>query len=308
LWESASFDASEDVDRIYGIRGVSPKFYRDNIVVDYAIDHERLMRKVMTLLINKDRSLNVLCYFHAYTSESLTPSPSWLRDLRRRNPGISPEMYACDKGRKCNAEIVNNILRTRGVHIGRVAELKTYSKVTSSEQASRRLNGRGRLESDLEEIELLAVATLEQRYPSERPQARDNRFLEMVAGRKQQALEQLGQDFSIRWRRHFWKRRIEFEKGMAGVDEWQRFDEAFSRIFARLIGRSVFTTIEGNLGLGPRDMRKDDLVCVLYGCRLPVVLRKDNRYFRFIGPAYVDGAMNGEFVGDGEKGDRFWIR
>jgi hypothetical protein len=65
-------------------------------------------------------------------------------------------------------------------------------------------------------------------------------------------------------------------------DEWQRLDETFCNTYGRLLGRCVFTTREGNSGLGPRDARADDLVCVLYGCRLPLILRKNGRFYRFI--------------------------
>ncbi|KAH7092463.1 heterokaryon incompatibility protein-domain-containing protein [Paraphoma chrysanthemicola] len=310
LWESSSLQATEDLDRIYAIRGISPKFYRNEIKVDYKLTYAELVQKVTTRLVNYDQNLDVLCYFHAYTSKSTPATPSWLRDFRLRNPGIPPEIYSADKGQKANAEVKNNLLRTRGICIGRVKELQTYTKLTASQIAEKqnRLGPHTTPESDLQAIETFATKTLKLCYPNETAQSRDNRFLEMVAGGKRQVMEQLGQDFERSWRWHFWKRRIEFEQGISEIGEWKRIDEAFSKIFARVIGRSVFTTAEGSLGLGPRDMKENDLVCVLYGSRLPVVLRKDERYFTFVGPAYVDGAMNGEFVRDSEKPHQFWIR
>ncbi|PVH91893.1 hypothetical protein DM02DRAFT_620261 [Periconia macrospinosa] len=74
-------------------------------------------------------------------------------------------------------------------------------------------------------------------------------------------------------------------------------------MFGRLIGRGVFTTVEGLVGLCPRDTDEGDLVCILYGCRLPFILRKHGRSYEFIVPAYVDGAMNGEVFHDSQKGD-----
>ncbi|KAF2805103.1 HET-domain-containing protein [Mytilinidion resinicola] len=299
LWESSSLLATDARDRIYGIRGISPKFYRDNIEVDYTIDFETLCRKVMALMVKKERSLDVLCYFHRYTSEAT--SPSWLRDFSKRNPGIPPDMYSCDKGRKANAEIVNRILRTRGVRIGRVAEIRVFNKTTRKDPWAWMPKTDLKLKSELSAIQDLAFNALQKHHPYE------NRFLEMFAGGKQQATEQLGKEYHTRWR-NIWDKRIAFEKGTVSSDEWERLDESFCSTFARLIGRCVFTTVEGNLGLGPRDMQKNDLVCIIFGCRLPIILRKDGRYYTLIGPAYVDGAMNGKFVQESEKGDRFWIR
>jgi hypothetical protein len=48
---------------------------------------------------------------------------------------------------------------------------------------------------------------------------------------------------------------------------------------------------------------KGDSICILFGCDIPVVLRKDQDTFRrFIIDAYVDGYMNGEIFGDLKTG------
>jgi hypothetical protein len=82
--------------------------------------------------------------------------------------------------------------------------------------------------------------------------------------------------------------------------------------------------IEGSMGLGPSETRKGDIVVILYGCSVPVLLRKfvdgkkdkrkgynsqektfwfkgqseDQReakvHYRFIGECFVDGMMDGE--------------
>jgi hypothetical protein len=54
-------------------------------------------------------------------------------------------------------------------------------------------------------------------------------------------------------------------------------------------------------GFGPGDVREGDIVCILFGCSVPCVLRKglDTRtgdYYRFIGEAYLYGIMDGEEV------------
>ncbi|KAF4628209.1 hypothetical protein G7Y89_g9940 [Cudoniella acicularis] len=49
-------------------------------------------------------------------------------------------------------------------------------------------------------------------------------------------------------------------------------------------------------GLGPRDLAHGDTICILFGCSVPVVLRKvqgSDRY-TFIGECYVHGIMDGE--------------
>ncbi|KAF7514022.1 hypothetical protein GJ744_006636 [Endocarpon pusillum] len=50
-------------------------------------------------------------------------------------------------------------------------------------------------------------------------------------------------------------------------------------------------------GLAPGEAEKGDIVCVLFGCSVPVVLRDSgNGYHEFIGECYIHGIMDGEIV------------
>ena len=57
-------------------------------------------------------------------------------------------------------------------------------------------------------------------------------------------------------------------------------------------------------GLGPPRIEKDDIVCILFGCSVPVILRKvedgndGNDIMELIGEGYVYGKMEGEAVDD----------
>jgi hypothetical protein len=39
------------------------------------------------------------------------------------------------------------------------------------------------------------------------------------------------------------------------------------------------------------------LICVLFGCDMPVILRREAPYSRFIGSCFVLGIMDGEAIG-----------
>jgi hypothetical protein len=84
--------------------------------------------------------------------------------------------------------------------------------------------------------------------------------------------------------------------------------------------RRLFVTQRGYLGLGPPDAQIGDSVCILKGCSVPVILRKEEKplnyeiagiagliemksqYFRFIAESFVLGIMDGEVI------DEFEIR
>jgi hypothetical protein len=69
--------------------------------------------------------------------------------------------------------------------------------------------------------------------------------------------------------------------------------------------------------LGSPDVREGDMVCIIFGCSVPVVLRKvstgsGNAHFEVIGECYVHGMMDGEAL-EGKKpmypygGKKSWV-
>ena len=74
------------------------------------------------------------------------------------------------------------------------------------------------------------------------------------------------------------------------------------------IGRRFFVTDKGYFGLAPHFATEGDLVCVLFGARVPFVLRPcmseegKPRRFKLVGPAYLEGAMIGEALVNWKEG------
>ncbi|TQN63600.1 hypothetical protein CSHISOI_11817, partial [Colletotrichum shisoi] len=61
---------------------------------------------------------------------------------------------------------------------------------------------------------------------------------------------------------------------------------------------NIFSTADGCLGRGLSSIRQGDIVAVLFGSRLPFVLRKarESSEYQLISPCYVPGAMSGELM------------
>lgn len=69
-----------------------------------------------------------------------------------------------------------------------------------------------------------------------------------------------------------------------------RFDDT-----ALTMARRLAVTEKGHLGMAASRAKRGDLVCVLFGCSIPVLLRElDKGTYEFIGECYLDGFMNGE--------------
>ncbi|KAK5215057.1 hypothetical protein LTR96_011387 [Exophiala xenobiotica] len=63
------------------------------------------------------------------------------------------------------------------------------------------------------------------------------------------------------------------------------------------LGRSFFVTKKGYFGLAPPDARKKDVIAILFGSKVPLVLRSQaDGTFVLIGETHVQGLMDGEAV------------
>ena len=81
---------------------------------------------------------------------------------------------------------------------------------------------------------------------------------------------------------------VEFLKRVQGI--------VWNRLFVRSQKRKLF-------GLGPKGTRVGDLICILYGCSVPVILRPERdplgyeiKHYEIVGESYIYGMMDGEAV------------
>jgi Heterokaryon incompatibility protein (HET) len=62
--------------------------------------------------------------------------------------------------------------------------------------------------------------------------------------------------------------------------------------------RSLFRMNSGRFGLGPSVTKPDDLVCILFGGKVPYILRPEEEHYLLIGESYVHGYMDGLIIKD----------
>ncbi|KAK6215019.1 hypothetical protein QIS74_08038 [Colletotrichum tabaci] len=73
-------------------------------------------------------------------------------------------------------------------------------------------------------------------------------------------------------------------------------DRIVGNAASRSGGRTLFVTAGGKFGLGPENVMRDDAVTILFGTQVPIILRPSGEYFTYLGDAYVDRVMDGEFM------------
>lgn len=106
----------------------------------------------------------------------------------------------------------------------------------------------------------------------------------------------------------------EVELDSNGIDWWSddvRSDEHSGEFFCHILrarmtqmfwGRNIFISDSGHYGLVPEHAKEGDLICFLYGCDVPLVLREGD-HFILIGESYVEGIMDGEAMDAWKKGE-----
>lgn len=66
--------------------------------------------------------------------------------------------------------------------------------------------------------------------------------------------------------------------------------------------KSFFLTNSGYMGLGPESIQNGDLICIVFGCPIPLLLRKTGDFYLLVGEIYVYGMMRGEMIVELEAG------
>jgi hypothetical protein len=83
----------------------------------------------------------------------------------------------------------------------------------------------------------------------------------------------------------------------------------YAYVITSLRNRRAYLTTQGYVGLGPIGMQTGDIVCILFGANFPYILRRkeDETSYTFVGEAYCDGIMDGEFMERDSKQEIFNI-
>lgn len=87
--------------------------------------------------------------------------------------------------------------------------------------------------------------------------------------------------------------------GAVGNEEIPYSDAVELDLRSQLVGyrRKICVGDRGYCGLVPDSAQVGDIVCILFGCDVPVILREcEANKFNFVGESYIHGIMNGEAV------------
>lgn len=293
-------------DRIYGLLGINRYNQRLSIATDYKSSVAEVYSKAFYQMLQEypmDRGdLNPLVG-SSFNSEVMG-LPSWVPDFTAHLPDVAADWdheraarayFVYDASIGHQAEPIlhqDHSLGLTGVMVDKVTQILSKPNVELLEP------GRSYWEETHQRLTNLKVQILNNPnfHPELGPDAREARFWRAVT------TEVVWDGGSGTYRRLDSEDLDELQKWLSGVEEdVERFfsPHGFPTILgATMNSRAMFLTAKGDLGVGPQDIRTGDEVWILFGGRVPFVLRPapENPIvdYHFIGDTYVGGIMWGE--------------
>jgi len=86
------------------------------------------------------------------------------------------------------------------------------------------------------------------------------------------------------------------ENGLGSREEYQVITRLRRCGINDLSGGYIIETETGFIGMASDRVQKGDAVCVLFGCRAPLIMRQEGNCWTLIQSAYVCGLMAGEAI------------
>ncbi|TKW60062.1 hypothetical protein CTA1_3131 [Colletotrichum tanaceti] len=318
-------DATDDRDRLYGLRALSTD---GSLLRDVYLHYT-------WAFIEHHKSLDIICFASVYNDDGSSSSssssnngskisslPSWVHDWRLgMNTLVAPLMAS--QGSK--------------THIGNMRP--PLSLENTGEPAVYSASGGREAEYAFEGRALLTRGTILRKICKALVLDRENRYLQYAAPeeaffddfirlcelRLEDSLDLVADEFKewFEWTRRLLIHKQTFKSITRNSVEARRRDDVgqdgdmpvrplpnqaefvHDSVFGRLVdtvGRMslrLMVGCDGHIGLAPKRARKGDLMCVLFGCSIPVVLRRCEAGdgvvdgFVVIGECFVDSYMEG---------------
>jgi len=285
---------------------------------DYSKSAQELYFEVSIKIMRQTRSLRLLSAIHhgddtGLGSETMSWIPTWSRDLYVLSLGVYREryydvLYDASAGIPAVFETIlpQKALRLEGFVFDVVDEFVRTD--------DRKLRDGTAVQIGVDE---LISAGLRFQSLTTFPQSDNLAALgqTLTAGFRNQKPEQFAVDFAA-FRLHLIRgapperESIINElapEGIANLEEEGKggeVDEIYWAASRFCMGRKLFSTREGMLGLGPSILREGDLCCVLIGAPVPFVLRPFGAQHKLVGEAYVHSVMKGEAMVDWPSGGK----
>ncbi|PVH70708.1 HET-domain-containing protein [Cadophora sp. DSE1049] len=277
LQETAKCLYTDPRDAIYALSSLVSDELSKKIIPNYRLSAGQVFQDFMLLFIQDFRStvLLELCELEARRIEA----PTWVPDFSNLVPSSTTPCFAAGKTLP-EANMISGALRVLGVQVGQVAAVSNVKSGGIPESVTKGFT--------------LIKTWYEfgaKKVPSEiYPEA----------------------FFTVLFRGWIQERRVDkINSNVIGLyDDYLRLDDVDSVDFEETASRSqlmhhfmkderhhsFFFAGKDHVGLGPLGTRTGDVLAIVFGCHLPLVLRKCHEGFQVVGPAYVYGLSEAQVL------------
>jgi hypothetical protein len=121
-----------------------------------------------------------------------------------------------------------------------------------------------------------------------------------------QMLKQLHETYEIRDGHHK-QDSISVDDRDSRWEQWEATLRIVEAIRRTMMGRKFFLSSSGYMGLGPLALQEGDMICILLGCDVPLLIRKEGDYYRLVGECFVWGLMDGEALKDRKADEKYEV-
>ncbi|KAF2679376.1 hypothetical protein K458DRAFT_394070 [Lentithecium fluviatile CBS 122367] len=262
-------DCMSDHDKVYAILGLTTPVYRERIVPNYTISAAEAYKQAFLAVMDQTLSLELLsrCDLETHQIRGPTWVPDWSTNPPRKPIETDVFFASADKARVAKL----NPFRPGQLSVGGIKCATIGDCLPLGLDTARYVTGGSLIEAYTLTLCMHAVSD---KYPG--------------GTSPYPTLDHAKQIFTEYF--VFGKRKTSSLED----DPYIRF------IFEKARGRVLVSSREGHLGLAPPNTRKDDIVAVIFGCSVPMLLRKTPdstskaQQYYVVGPVYMHGLMYGE--------------
>ncbi|KAL6898484.1 heterokaryon incompatibility domain-containing protein [Trichoderma evansii] len=254
LWNTWDRDATDPRDKVFAILGLVGKDYIDTLPnIDYSKSIEEVYREVTSLIITKEKSLDIL--LAASGPDNGETLPSWVPDWRKKANKHRPALF-----------INASFMRMQCYHSGSTDAVYFHGH---GYPASGDMGPQVIFHNDINMLQVRAVMF--------------DSISEVSAN--------FGNDLSAA--NIIEQARITLSNSRPGGSSslnTRTSDGELKKIVSAgsfIDPRSVFSiTNDGYLSIGPSRLQAGDLISIIAGCSFPMILRSVGNYFSLVGEAY----------------------
>jgi hypothetical protein len=300
--------ATDPRDKIYAMVGLTTAARDSQFVIDYKIPAEQVFINTVDYLLRKYESLDIiLIHTRSPTHLSL---PTWVPDFGSLGSSsavpfrhaLLNSAYASSATKKAEAviECGKGILSARGICMAFIRTLAPSLETDGLQTTDSLMVGTALIRLwqhfvlNFDDQKLDRLAEFARVLLCDIPES-------IAAVGSNAAHHSL--DILSLFEEDLWLDDVRTDQLNSNIVQKRQRDIAEAlAIIKNIFMRSLFITDTGALGMAQDSILEGDLICILFGCSIPVILRRVDGHFIYISDACVVGYMYGKAIEELEVG------